>query len=413
VEQKRMLLFLRWMLPLSAIFLVVEAGAAVTLRMVGLWVAAGLLLAFMGMSLLAQQLARRGQLDRAALLLGYVLLLVALVGRSMTPIGAAPMALTAIGSVSLVLPFVRGRRLLVFLGACFLAQVALVLIGALRPSGPEPPLGLNLGIDVGAVAVITFLSLFLLLQFSSRLLHALDAAREAVRARDEFLTVASHELRTPLTTLELQVALLERGGKLEQTVAARVGAISAQLERLAALVERLLDVSQMAALPTGLKEEHIDLRELVLEVFTRFGDQAREASSPLRLQSDQACLGLWDRVRLDQIVSNLVSNAIKYGAGEPIEVSLSCTADIAQVAVRDRGIGISAEDQGRIFDRFERAVSHRRYGGLGLGLWIVRRAVETMGGSISVESAPGRGSEFRVSLPRRVETSDAAPPPLH
>ena len=113
----------------------------------------------------------------------------------------------------------------------------------------------------------------------------------------------------------------------------------------------------------------------------------------------------WDRLRLEQILTNLLSNAVKYGAGRPISVEVGATGagDDADVwfAVRDRGIGMSPDELGRIFGRFERGVSERNYGGLGLGLWIVRQVVDAMGGSITVDSAPERGSTFTVRLPRR------------
>ena len=115
--------------------------------------------------------------------------------------------------------------------------------------------------------------------------------------------------------------------------------------------------------------------------------------------------GSWDRLRLEQILTNLLSNAVKYGAGRPISVEVGAAGpgDDAEawIAVRDRGIGMSEGELGRIFGRFERAVSERNYGGLGLGLWIVRQVVDAMGGSISVESQPDRGSTFTVRLPRR------------
>ena len=110
--------------------------------------------------------------------------------------------------------------------------------------------------------------------------------------------------------------------------------------------------------------------------------------------------GKWDRLRLDQIVTNLLSNAMKYGSGEPIEVAMTGTPEAVRLEVRDHGIGIAPEHQSRIFDRFERAVSGRHYGGLGLGLWIVRQILDALGGSIRVRSAPGEGSTFTVELPR-------------
>ncbi len=111
-------------------------------------------------------------------------------------------------------------------------------------------------------------------------------------------------------------------------------------------------------------------------------------------------VGNWDRGGLEQLLSNLISNALKYGEGKPVDVIIESDAHFARVVVKDRGIGISAEDQARIFDRFERAGSVRHYGGFGLGLWISRRVVQALGGAIRVESAPGQGSTFTVELPR-------------
>jgi signal transduction histidine kinase len=111
--------------------------------------------------------------------------------------------------------------------------------------------------------------------------------------------------------------------------------------------------------------------------------------------------GYWDRLRVSQVVTNLVSNAIKYGAGKPILLTFGARGDRAWIQVRDQGIGIDPTDQPQIFERFERAVSSRNYGGLGLGLYIVKRIVEAHGGTIRVESAPGAGSAFWVEIPQR------------
>jgi signal transduction histidine kinase len=105
-------------------------------------------------------------------------------------------------------------------------------------------------------------------------------------------------------------------------------------------------------------------------------------------------------MRVEQVVTNLLSNAIKYGAGRPVEVAVSGDDLLARLTIRDHGIGIPLEHQARIFERFERAVSDRHYGGLGLGLWIVRQIVDALGGSIIVESEAGKGSTFTVNLPR-------------
>jgi signal transduction histidine kinase len=120
----------------------------------------------------------------------------------------------------------------------------------------------------------------------------------------------------------------------------------------------------------------------------------------VRLLADVAAAGHWDRLRLEQVISNLLSNAAKYGAGHPVEVAVEADGERARLREKDGGIGIAPEDQARIFERFERASGVGHIHGLGLGLWITRQIVEAHGGSIRVESAVGQGSTFVVELPR-------------
>ena len=121
-------------------------------------------------------------------------------------------------------------------------------------------------------------------------------------------------------------------------------------------------------------------------------------------------VGYWDRSRVDQVLSNLVSNAIKYGDGKPIEVTVEVTPEAALLRVRDNGVGIAAQDQARIFERFERAASLRNYGGVGLGLWSVHKIVDALGGTVSVDSQPELGATFTVLLPRARPTAGAEIP---
>jgi GAF domain-containing protein len=225
-----------------------------------------------------------------------------------------------------------------------------------------------------------------------------DQAVRAVAVRDDFLSVAGHELKTPLTALLLQTQALARGVTDEQVVA-RVDKLVRHIGRLGKLIDELLDVSRITSGRLHLELEDVDLTALVVENVGRLSDEASRAGSAVQLAIDGELRGRWDRTRIDQVVSNLLSNAIKYGQGRPIDVAASRAQDRAVVVVRDRGIGIAAEDQARIFGRFERAVSSRHFGGLGLGLWIVRQIVEAHGGTIAVVSAPGEGAEFRVELP--------------
>jgi PAS domain S-box-containing protein len=241
-------------------------------------------------------------------------------------------------------------------------------------------------------------------------------AEAGLRARDEFLSIASHELKTPLTPLQLQVQLLVhslRTGGLASVPPERLGAMlesaERQSKRFAALIEDLLDVSRVAAGRLELEPEAVDLAEVARGVAARFELELTRSGSSLTLALDGPVVGHWDRLRLEQVVTNLLSNAVKYGAGGPIEVRVEGEGGLARLVVRDRGIGIAAEDQGRIFGRFERAASSRHYGGLGMGLYITRQIVEAHGGSVRVASAPGAGSTFTVELPRRGAAAPAAP----
>jgi signal transduction histidine kinase len=144
----------------------------------------------------------------------------------------------------------------------------------------------------------------------------------------------------------------------------------------------------------------MDLRELVAAVTHRLADEAEAVRSPVRLTAGDPVPGAWDRRRLDQVVTNLVTNAIKYGKGKPIELEVAAAPGRAFVRVIDHGIGVSRADCARIFGRFERAVSSKHYSGLGLGLWIAREIVEAHGGTIEVEETPGGGATFTVELAR-------------
>lgn len=227
-------------------------------------------------------------------------------------------------------------------------------------------------------------------------------AQEAVELRDEFLSIASHELKTPLTPLRLQVEnvrrALDKAGLLEDRIAARLEQINRQTQRLTTLVDSLLDVSRISAGRLSLELESAELGEIVAEVVQRFADEARAARSPIALHIEDRAFGCWDRLRIEQVLANLISNAIKYGKGHPITIRVRVDDEV-RIAVEDQGIGINQADMSRIFGRFERAASLRHFGGLGLGLYIARQIVEAHGGSITVTSAPAEGSTFTVNLP--------------
>ena len=241
-----------------------------------------------------------------------------------------------------------------------------------------------------------------------------EEAQEAIRARDEFLSVASHELKTPITTLQLQIQGLIRRVRTGVTpsaeaLAERLVTSERQVERLTHLINDLLDISRITGGRLDLYIEPVDFAAVLREVSARLEESLLRAGCSLAINAPEPQVGAWDRLRLDQILTNLISNAMKYGAGKPIEISLTGTSESVRLAVADEGIGIAPENQARIFERFERAVSGRHYGGLGLGLWIVRQIVDALGGTIVVESESGRGSVFTLELPRERTRVTGAP----
>ncbi|MGK4005827.1 AAA family ATPase [Sorangium sp. So ce1036] len=263
--------------------------------------------------------------------------------------------------------------------------------------------------------------LWLAEELGSRAALALDNARlfaeaqEAIQRRDEFLVVASHELKTPLTSLQMQAQLVERLLRRHQRaelpperIESTLRVLNRQLTRLGHLVDELLDVTRLNAGRLAIVRAPVDLSALAREVVERMSQQLADAGCPIQLDLDEPVVGRWDPSRLEQVVINLLSNAMKYGAGGLVQVSVRRRADRALLVVRDQGIGIAEADQARIFERFERAVSVRNFGGLGLGLYIVRWIVAAHGGSVRVESQLGAGATFVVELP--LEPPEVAEP---
>jgi signal transduction histidine kinase len=230
------------------------------------------------------------------------------------------------------------------------------------------------------------------------------SAQRSIAVREEFISVASHELLTPLTSLKLRLQLLQRrrcrgwmptAEKLDQMFAAD----DQQVDRLVRLVDDMLDTSRIDRGQLVLRREPVDLAELAEAVTRRFGPQLEAAHVVASFEAEGPVCGRWDRDRLDQVVTNLLSNALKYGAGRPVAVRVRGDATHAWVAIRDHGMGIAPHHQVRVFERFERAVSGRSISGLGLGLHIVRSIVTAHGGTVSLKSAVGEGATFTVRLP--------------
>lgn len=230
-------------------------------------------------------------------------------------------------------------------------------------------------------------------------------AEAAIAVRSEFIQIAAHELRTPLTPLSLQVEGLLRssrdaGADTPLTrFEADIAATGRYVQRLTTLVDRLLDVSDLGLGLPRLMRETVDLAAVTAEVAATFAPQAREAGTALEVRAQGPVVGAWDRVRMGQVLGHLLSNALKFGAGKPVVVTVESDGTRVRIAVRDHGPGIDAADRARIFERFERAVSLRRHGGFGVGLWMAREIVRAHGGTLTVASEIDEGSTFTIDVP--------------
>jgi signal transduction histidine kinase len=317
------------------------------------------------------------------------------------------------------MPWAVGAYVVVVaVSACLSSRGALLAYSALTMA-----LGVLVALDAralwGTIFLPGLLTMVLLSNFTlhSRLMLERERAEreraEAARAlaeagialRDEFISIASHELRTPLSALQLGVQGLSRAvqrgvaGKGGDSLARYIDVCQRQTVRFGRLVDRLLDASQMTDGGLTLQPEEVSLMELTREVAQAFAADAAAKGSSIEVAGSSNVAGHWDRTRLEQVVSNLLRNALTFGLGRPIHVTVSAEGDVARLAVADEGIGIPREDQARIFGRFERAVSSRNYGGMGLGLYVVSTIVQAHGGKVCVESEPGKGATFIVQLP--------------
>lgn len=252
--------------------------------------------------------------------------------------------------------------------------------------------------------------------------YAIDNARlfsdteAAVHARDEFMSIASHELRTPLTPLKLQLQgigrILEKnhGQVAPERMSRMIEMSDRMVNRLSSLVDDLLDISRINAGRLVLRIEEFDFVEMIRDVLERFHSEIKSAGSSVSLRAPESVRGTWDRSRVEQVVINLLTNALRYGRSAPIEVSVEKTGDEVKLVMKDQGIGIAEKDQARIFERFERASPTAHYGGLGLGLYITSQIVELHHGKISVLSREKQGAAFTVTLPLHVHTGSSEQP---
>jgi signal transduction histidine kinase len=258
---------------------------------------------------------------------------------------------------------------------------------------PLPPTG-----HAAARALLTFLDVTPQKSAEAEL-------RQAVEARDELFSIATHELKDPLFALQLSIQLLRhttsRQGEVPPHVRQHLEVSERQVDRLTRLIDNLLDFSRIANRRVQLDVEALDLSELAREVVERFAQKARVAGTELTADAAGPVIGYFDRMKVEQVLVNLLSNALKYGEGQPVVVRTRADGETAVLEVEDRGPGVPVEDRERIFGRFERASGGHRKDSLGLGLYIVRSLVEAHGGEVALRSEPGKGATFTVSLPRK------------
>ncbi|RYZ72384.1 MAG: hypothetical protein EOP09_03285 [Proteobacteria bacterium] len=281
-------------------------------------------------------------------------------------------------------------------------------------SAPPVEMNSNMVLATSVLAVIVIGSTLLVLVVAlvgSVVDRAIGKQMEIMRARDEFLAIASHELKTPLTILKLQVQMRQKmltQGHHELFTPDKLSDLlesdSRQISRIAHLVEDMFDSSRIANGRLKLNPEKLDLTELVREVVVRSQTQLMAYGSELIFEWQEPLLGYFDRFRMDQVVTNLLTNAVKYGSHRPIQIRVGRFYSLfAEIVVEDQGIGIAPEDQVRVFERFERAISSDEVSGFGLGLSIAKQIVEDHKGTITVKSELGRGSIFTVRLPIHTE----------
>jgi PAS domain S-box-containing protein len=234
----------------------------------------------------------------------------------------------------------------------------------------------------------------------------LTQAQEAVRLRDDFLSIASHELNTPLTTTKMQIDSLLEQQDLGPRILPKVERIARSVSRLVQLIDALLDVSRLTTGRLTLNAAEVDLVRLARDVVERTQEAAIRARCALSVSvggdvEEGALAGEWDALRVEQVITNVIGNALKYAPGAPVEVVLTREGDAAVVRVIDHGAGIPCADLERIFERFERASSARNFGGLGLGLFVSREIVLAHGGTIAAANMAAGGACITARLPLR------------
>jgi signal transduction histidine kinase len=268
--------------------------------------------------------------------------------------------------------------------------------------------GLAVAVIIGTIAILSIaLAGSIIDRALSRRIAISEALEDTVKSRDEFLSIVSHELKTPLTTMKLQLQLIMRALFTNQPVEGlqkiklqrMLGQADKSIERINRLVDDMLDVSRISTGKLGLQLEEFSLTEMVSDVVERLSPLL----GPVELNKVEEVRGKWDKFRIEQVVTNLLTNAARYGEGKLIEVSVSKSDEYAKICVKDSGRGIAPEDQDKIFQRFERISASDQIKGLGIGLFIVKEIVQMHKGTIEVKSELNHGSEFIVTIPLSIE----------
>jgi signal transduction histidine kinase len=240
-------------------------------------------------------------------------------------------------------------------------------------------------------------------ELERRVLDRTAALEHAVQARDEFLSVASHELKTPIASLQLYVQGMVRaqskGALTAEQLNVRLNRIQDQCGRLEKLINNLLDVSRADAKTPMIQRESFDMSELVADTVERFTEEFARARCPVTVEAREPIVGCWDRMRVEQALTNLLQNVARYAPGAPVNIRVQAEGPWVRIVIRDAGPGIAEKDHVRIFERFVQAGSQTFAGGFGLGLWIVKQMVEAHEGSVTLVSRPGAGAAFTLMLP--------------
>ncbi|KKS98105.1 MAG: sensory box histidine kinase [Candidatus Gottesmanbacteria bacterium GW2011_GWA2_43_14] len=236
----------------------------------------------------------------------------------------------------------------------------------------------------------------------------LKSAQKEIRFRDEFLSIASHELKTPLTSMLLELQLMlhnVRNVSLAkfsvQNLMTMLESAEDQTKRLSKMINDLLNVSLITSGKLTLEAEEVSLNQIVEEAVNKI--TTIKGGTDIQFMNGVPVKGYWDKVRLEQVVVNFLSNAVKYGNGKPIKISVNKKDNFALLIIEDKGIGIARDKMGKIFERFKRGVTDKEYKGLGVGLYIVSQIVKQHGGKINVQSKIGKGTIFTVELPLNIK----------